>query len=186
MTGLHSHQLLRGAGHEAADHVTLGHEARFLRRKRLTSDGGTSFLVDLAETTSLEAGDAFALSDGSVIGVRAAPEPLIEVTGPDLPRLAWHIGNRHTPCQIEAARLLIAQDHVLAGMLEGLGATLREVTEPFGPEGGAYGHGRTMGHEQGGHDHGGHDHAHEPGHRHVHVHVSRAPGDDPEDVPLDV
>ncbi|MDP3340219.1 urease accessory protein UreE [Frigidibacter sp.] len=182
MTGLHSHQVLRGAGRETADHVTLGYEDRFLRRKRLTTAAGTPFLVDLPETTSLQEGDAFALSDGTLIGVRAAPEPLIEVTGPDLPRLAWHIGNRHTPCQIEAARLLIAQDHVLAGMLTGLGASLNDVTEPFLPEGGAYGHGRTMGH-----DHGPEaGHSHEPGHRHVHVHVSRAPGDDPEDVPLDV
>lgn len=196
MTGLHSHKLLRRAARDAAagavqDHVTLGYEGRFLRRKRLVTEGGTTFLVDLAETASLEDGDAFVLSDGSLIGVRAGPEPLIEVTGPDLPRLAWHIGNRHTPCQIEAGRLLIAQDHVLAAMLTGLGATLREVTEPFLPEGGAYGHGRTMGHDHGGHDHGDHDHGHDHGGhahgtRHVHVHVSRAPGDDPEDVPLDV
>jgi len=192
MTGLLSHQVLRGAGRETADHVTLDYAGRFLRRKRLTTAAGTSFLVDLAETTSLNEGDAFALSDGTLIGVRAAPEPLLEVTGPNLPRLAWHIGNRHTPCQIETSRLLIAQDHVLAGMLTGLGASLTDVTEPFLPEGGAYGHGRTMGHDHGGHDRGGHDHApeaghsHEPGHRHVHVHVSRAPGDDPEDVPLDV
>jgi len=184
MTGLHSHRVLRGAGRDAADHVTLGYEARLLRRKRLDSEGGTSFLVDLAETTSVNEGDAFALSDGSLVGVRAAPEPLIEVTGPNLPRLAWHIGNRHTPCQIDSARLLIAQDHVLATMLAGLGASLKDVTEPFLPEGGAYGHGRTMGHDHGAEP--GHEQSHEPGHRHVHVHVSRAPGDDPEDVPLDV
>ncbi len=186
MTGLHTHQVLRGAGRETADLVTLGYADRFLRRKRLTTEGGTSFLVDLPETTSLYEGDAFALSDGTLIGVRAAPEPLMEVTGPDLPRLAWHIGNRHTPCQIEPARLLIAQDHVLAGMLTGLGATLRDVTEPFLPEGGAYGHGRTMGHDHGPEAGHSHEHSHETGHRHVHVHVSRAPGDDPDDVPLDV
>jgi len=31
-------------------------------------------------------------------------------------------------------------------MLGKLGATTREVVEPFTPEGGAYGHGRTHGH----------------------------------------
>ena len=94
----------------------------------------------------MNAGDAFVLEDGRRIGVRAAVEPLLEVTGPDLVRLAWHVGNRHTPCQIEAERLLIQRDHVLRDMLEKLGATLREVDEPFTPEGGAYGHGRTHGH----------------------------------------
>jgi len=41
---------------------------------------------------------------------------------------------------------LIRDDHVLAAMLEQLGATLRPLTAPFMPEGGAYGHGRTFGH----------------------------------------
>ena len=38
---------------DAADTVTLDYEARFLRRKRLVSDGGEPFLVELAETQSL-------------------------------------------------------------------------------------------------------------------------------------
>ena len=62
-------------------------------------------------------------------------------------RLAWHIGNRHAPCQIEAQRLVIRKNHVMQEMLVQLGATLTPVTEPFTPEGGAYGHGRTHGHE---------------------------------------
>ena len=131
--------------HDPDDTVTLGYDDRFLRRKVLTSDRGERFLVDLAATTSLSVGDAFVLEDGRKVGVRAAPEALLEVRG-DLPRLAWHIGNRHTPCQIEAGRLLIQRDHVLRDMLERLGATLRDVTEPFAPEGGAYGLGRTHGH----------------------------------------
>ncbi|MGB0499463.1 MAG: urease accessory protein UreE, partial [Rubricella sp.] len=42
--------------------------------------------------------------------------------------------------------LLIGRDHVLEDMLVKLGATIRPVTEPFTPEGGAYGHGRTHSH----------------------------------------
>jgi urease accessory protein len=134
--------------HHGDAQVTLTYEERFLRRKVLTTDAGEEFLVDLPQTTSLGHGDAFALDDGRLIEVIAAPEPLYEITG-DLPRLAWHIGNRHTPCQIEPVRLLIARDHVLGEMIEGLGGHLREVVEPFTPEGGAYGHGRTHGHEHG-------------------------------------
>ena len=44
------------------------------------------------------------------------------------------------------ARLLIQNDHVIRDMLTKLGATLRDVSEPFIPEGGAYGHGRTHSH----------------------------------------
>jgi urease accessory protein len=126
--------------------LTLTYEDRFLRRKRLVTDQGEAILLDLAETTSLDHGDALQLEDGRRVAIFAAPEPLIAVRG-NLTRLAWHIGNRHTPCQIEADRLLIREDHVLADMLLRLSADIERVTEPFTPEGGAYGHGRTHGHE---------------------------------------
>ncbi|MEL7127247.1 MAG: urease accessory protein UreE [Pseudomonadota bacterium] len=130
-----------------ADHVSLTYEDRFLRRKVLTLASGTQLLVDLPQTTSLDHGGALITGDEAEIEVQAAPEPLLEVTGDSLHRIAWHIGNRHTPCQIEAHRLLIQRDHVMADMLARIGATTREVTEPFTPEGGAYGHGRTHGHD---------------------------------------
>jgi len=117
-----------------------------LRRKLLTTDQGDGFFVDLPETVSLNAGDAFKLEDGRLIGVRPAIEALLEVKGVDLVRLAWHIGNRHTPCQLGPDRLLILQNHVMRNMLIKLGAELRDVSETFTPEGGAYGHGRTHGH----------------------------------------
>lgn len=131
------------------DHVQLSYDDRFLRRKVLVSEAGLRFLVDLEHTTSVDHGQAFALPDGTRIEVIAAAEDLYAITGPDLTRLAWHIGNRHTPCQIDDSRLLIQRDPVIGHMLEHLGATLTEVTEPFTPEGGAYGHGRTHAHEHG-------------------------------------
>lgn len=140
---------IRRKGHwstPADDLCRLSYEARFLRRKVLTGEAGTEVLVDLEHTTSLDDGDALETEDGRLIEVRAAEEALIEVTGPNLVRLAWHIGNRHTPCQIASDRLLIRRDHVLRDMLERLGARLTDITAPFTPEGGAYGHGRTQGH----------------------------------------
>lgn len=140
--------------HGVDETVTLTYEDRFLRRKVLAADSGEQFLVDLDKTTSLDEGDAFVLEDGRHVGIRAAEEDLIEITGPDLHRLAWHIGNRHTPCQIEDTRLLICKDHVMRDMLAKLGATMRDVVESFSPEGGAYGHGRTHGHDHGHSPHG--------------------------------
>lgn len=125
----------------------LTYDDRFLRRKVLSTLDDLRFLVDLDHTESLDHGDALELTDGRLIEVIAAEEELTEITGPDLVRLAWHVGNRHTPCQIEAGRLLIQRNHVMADMLTRLGATLRDVVEPFTPEGGAYGHGRTHSHD---------------------------------------
>ncbi|CUI74066.1 urease accessory protein UreE [Cognatishimia activa] len=155
--------------HSHADHagtVTLSYDDRFLRRKRLIMDSGEAFVVDLEKTTSLDQGDALELADGRLIKVKAAVEEVLVVTGENLPRLAWHIGNRHTPCQIEAERLLIQRDPVIKHMLEHLGATILDADEPFTPEGGAYGHGRTHSH-----DHGNSAHDHDHGHSHDHSHA---------------
>ena len=132
---------------DATDTVTLDYEARFLRRKRLVSDAGEPFLVELAETRSLSQGEGFRLDDGRIIAVMAAAEPLLAVRHGNLARIAWHVGNRHTPCQIADDHILIREDKVLQAMLEGLGASVTQVTAPFTPEGGAYGHGHTHGHE---------------------------------------
>lgn len=144
-----------GSWSEASDRCILSYDDRFLRRKRLVAEGGLSFVLDLEKTTSLDDGDALRLSDGRLVEVVAASEALYSVSGPELARLAWHVGNRHTPCQIEADRLLIQRDPVIGHMLEHLGATLVEIDAPFVPEGGAYGHGRTHSHE---HGHTAHEH----------------------------
>lgn len=145
-----------------AGRVSLDYEARFLRRKVLVLEDGRRLLVDLPQTTSLAHGSVLVAESGEEIAVEAAPEPLLVITG-DLARLAWHIGNRHTPCQIEADRLLIRRDHVMSDMLARIGAEVAETVAPFTPEGGAYGHGRTHGHD--------HSHAHGPdGHSHAHDH----------------
>lgn len=137
------------ADHPVVDTLTLTHDARHLRRAVVTADGGLSFLIDLPQATVLLDGDRLALADGRAVLIRAAPEALLEVRGDDphhLARLAWHLGNRHLPTQIEPDRLLIGRDHVIADMLARQGAQVTEIREPFVPEGGAYGHGGTHGH----------------------------------------
>ena len=78
----------------------------------------------LARPTALEDRDRLVLEDGRHVEVIAAEEDLLEVRAADpraLTVLAWHIGNRHLPAQIEPDRILIARDHVIADMLAGLG-----------------------------------------------------------------
>ncbi len=149
-------------GPPATDRLSLDYEARFLRRRRLLTVAGVEVLVDLPEATALADGDLLVDAEGAGIAVEAAPEPLLDIRG-DLPRLAWHIGNRHTPCEVGGASLRIRADHVLRDMLERLGAGIEEVTAPFTPEGGAYGMGRTFGHAHGPADAVGHAHHDHPG-----------------------
>jgi urease accessory protein len=133
-----------------ADHITLDHEARNRRRLAMTADGGLAFLLDLPRPMALDHGDALKLEDGRLVEVRAAEEELVEITAATplrLAKIAWHLGNRHTPAEVTEDAIYVAPDHVLVDMVRGLGAATRTVRRPFRPETGAYG--------------GGHGHAHD-------------------------
>lgn len=112
----------------------------------MVSDNGIEFLLDLPEARLLRHGEGIELSDGRMIQVVAAPEALYEIRAKDahhLLQLSWQVGNRHLPTQIKEDHLRIRQDHVIKTMLEGLGATVTEITASFDPEGGAYGNGHS-------------------------------------------
>ncbi|HEY2754775.1 MAG TPA: urease accessory protein UreE [Pseudolabrys sp.] len=133
------------------DRVVLDAGDRNRRRIVLTAEKGTEFLLDFEKPVTLRDGDGLVLDDGSAILVSGAPEALVEVcagSALDAVRLAWHLGNRHTDVQVIGDRLRIRRDHVLEGMLRGLGAHLEPLDAPFDPEQGApHGHHR--------HEHGG-------------------------------
>jgi urease accessory protein len=132
-----------------SDSVTIDHEHRQRRRIRLTSDGDLEFLLDLDKATGLDDGDALKLEDGRLIAVKAAPQKLLEIKAENplrLLRVAWHIGNRHTPAEITADAIYIEEDHVLAQMVRGQGCSVITVTRPFRPERGAYDHGHAHTH----------------------------------------
>jgi urease accessory protein len=148
-----------------ADEVTLDYEDRHRRRIALKGKNGVEFLLDLAEVPDLRDGDGIVLASGQTVLVRAAPEALMDVHANGalhLARIAWHIGNRHLAAEIGSHSLRIRADHVIAAMVEGLGGHVHPVQAPFNPEGGAYGGGRTMGHDH------GHGHAHDHGRGHHH------------------
>ena len=160
------------------DQVTLDHDGRHKRRVVLTGEKGMSFLLDLEKATILNDGDALKLDDGGLVLVKAAAEALLEIKADNplrLLKMAWHIGNRHTPAEITADAIYIQDDHVLAEMVRGQGCQIAHVSRPFQPEAGAYAH------DHGAHDHGAHahddacgcwhDHGHENSHSHSHGHA---------------
>ena len=56
----------KDASKNILDEITLSYEERFIRRKKLTTDNGTEFLVNLEETVSV---DVF-LADQSITARR--------------------------------------------------------------------------------------------------------------------
>ncbi len=133
--------------YKSKDRISLSYDERFLRRKKLVSDNGIEFLVNLAETKSLYENQAFKLQSGKLIIIKNKKEKLFEIKSKNLMQLIWHIGNRHMPCQIKKDRILIQQDEVIKKMILKLGGKVKKVFKPFIPEGGAYGIGRTHSHK---------------------------------------
>ncbi|WP_082735837.1 urease accessory protein UreE [Polycladidibacter stylochi] len=154
--------------------IALDHDGRHLRRKGLqvaaigASDVPTlRVLVDLPKAKQLQHGDML-VGEGVVLLVKAASEPLLKVRARDAlhhAQLCWHLGNRHLACQIALDHILILRDHVIAQMLQGLGAQLEEVEARFTPLRGAY-HSSNTAHSHHHAHHNGHSHEHEHGHSH--------------------
>ena len=159
---MHSASIYRRAGHWPKENVagtlTLDFDARHRRRIRLTADAGEDILLDLPKAVAMAHGDGLQLEDGRWLMIQAAAEHIVEIRHKDpnqLVRLAWHLGNRHLPTEIQEQFLRIRPDHVIEHMLGGFGAELTKVHAPFQPEGGAYGgeHGHHHNQNDGGHHH---------------------------------
>ena len=161
--------------------VELDWDTRSKSRFDTTDSAGRHLGVFLPRGHGVRGGDVLVAEDGSLIRVLAAPQPLLRVTACrehgtplDLPRAAYHLGNRHVALEVQADHLQIEPDPVLAEMLRAMHLIVAEINAPFEPEGGAYaesaeGHGHRHAHPS---DHGrGDDHDHDHGHGHdVHDH----------------
>ena len=148
--------------------VELDWDVRQKSRFDATDSQGRTLGVFLPRGTVVRGGDVLVAEDGSLILVKAAAQPVIEVRicgehgQPfDLMRAAYHLGNRHVQLELQPERLLLEPDHVLAEMLRNMHLIVTEAHCAFEPEAGAYGeHGQR--HEHGAHGHG-HGHAHDHG-----------------------
>lgn len=132
-------------GREAAsEQLELDFNYRTKSRLRARLVSGEEVGLFLPRGTILRGGQKLLGKDGRIVEVLAAPEALLEVRCADaleLARAAYHLGNRHVAVELGEGWLRIQADHVLEGMLGGLGAEVTPLRAPFEPEAGAYAHG---------------------------------------------
>jgi urease accessory protein len=149
--------------------LKLPFDSRQKSRLKAQLVSGEEVALLLPRGEILRGGDLVTASDGRVIEVVAEAEKLLHIESDSLPKLAYHLGNRHVPVQVGEEFLRIAEDHVLEEMLRKLGAKVSHVEAPFEPEAGAYAGGHHQHDEMG---HGGkiHDHHHDHDHDHDHKH----------------
>jgi urease accessory protein len=143
--------------------VELDWDVRQKSRFDVTDSAGRSLGVFLPRGSVVRGGDVLVAEDGSLIRVLAAPQTVLRITacaehgGPsDLPRAAYHLGNRHVQLEVKPDHLQLEPDPVLADMLRAMHLIVREVRAPFEPEGGAYA--AAHAHHDHKHDHPHHDH----------------------------
>lgn len=141
-------RLSGGGDHD--DRLILPFERRRKSRMRVQLESGVESALFMERGTILRDGDRLRASDGRVVLVVAAEEPVMVVTADSphqLMRAVYHLGNRHVSLQIEEHCLKLEQDHVLQEMLQGLGVTVTCLNAPFEPEAGAYGGGHRHHHD---------------------------------------
>ncbi|NOI27276.1 urease accessory protein UreE [Vibrio coralliilyticus] len=128
--------------------LSLPIDSRTKSRLKVELDDGREAGLFLPRGHILRGGEQLKSQCGMVVEVKAAPEKVSTVYCSDLhllTRVAYHLGNRHVPLQVEFGWVRYQHDHVLDEMVEGLGAKVTTEKAPFEPESGAYG-GRSGGH----------------------------------------
>lgn len=143
--------------------VELSIDDRIKSRIIATTKDGQEVGIVTERGTTLHDGTVLVNEDGLYLKIEAALENVSTVRAPTpiaLTALAYHLGNRHVPLQIDESGFLRYQtDHVLDDMVEKLGGLLIHEQAKFEPVSGAYSH-----------------HHHEHSHEHEHHHEHQANG----------
>ncbi|MDC5819015.1 urease accessory protein UreE [Vibrio europaeus] len=128
--------------------LSLPIDSRIKSRLKVELDDGREAGLFLPRGHILRGGEQLKSQCGMIVEIKAAPEKVSTVYCSDLhllTRVAYHLGNRHVPLQVEFGWVRYQHDHVLDEMVEGLGAKVTTEGASFEPESGAYG-GRSGGH----------------------------------------
>ena len=114
--------------------IELDWDLRQKSRFEATDSAGRRLGVSLPRGSVLRGGDVLVAEDGSLLRVLAAPQPVLRVTACpehgtplDLPRAAYHPGNRHVALEVKADHLQLEPDPVLADMLRAMHLIVHEV-----------------------------------------------------------
>jgi urease accessory protein len=117
-----------------ADLLVLTWEQRAKSRQHLTTEAGRPIGIKLATGARLPPGTVIYIGDGFYVQVAAADEDVWLVRSTDAPtlaRIAYEIGNRHAPIDIDVDRLVVLYDHTLGEVWERLGVRAERVRRPF-------------------------------------------------------
>lgn len=122
--------------------ISLDYDSRKRGRLKTMTDSDEEAGLFLDRGQTLVDGDYLRATDGRVVLVKAAAEPLTEASTTDpvlFAKICYHLGNRHTPVEIQPCAVRFQPDHVLSDLCRQWGLQVVDLEGSFNPERGAYG-----------------------------------------------
>lgn len=123
--------------------VPMGWEARLRSRQRVRTSRGAELGISLPTGQAMHEGDVLYEDDQRVVVVATVPEDVLVLypeSRVEMGRVAFQVGNRHAPVQVEERRILTPYDHVLEEYFRNLGVRCERTKEPFTHDFGTYHH----------------------------------------------
>ncbi len=123
--------------------VPMGWEARLRSRQRVRTSRGAELGISLPTGQAMHEGDVLYEDDQRVVVVATVPEDVLVLypeSRVEMGRVAFQVGNRHAPVQVEERRILTPYDHVLEEYFRNLGVRCERAKEPFTHDFGTYHH----------------------------------------------
>jgi urease accessory protein len=117
-----------------ADLLVLTWEQRSKTRQRIASQAGREIAIKLPTGTRLPPGTVVCIGEGFHLRVAAAVEDVWLVDAAEagtLARVAYEIGNRHLPIEIQTHAVAVLFDHTLQQLWKRLGVRAERVRRPF-------------------------------------------------------
>ena len=122
--------------------ISLDYDSRKRGRLKTLTETDEEAGLFLNRGQILSEGDYLKATDGRVVLVKAAIEKLTEASTMDptlFAKICYHLGNRHTPVEIQSGSVRFQPDHVLADLCRHWGLEVKDFEGSFNPEKGAYG-----------------------------------------------
>lgn len=126
------------SSNKTIDWLELEWEELNKRILRKQTENGTDVSISLESSGHLHYGDVLYEDENTLIAIRTKLEKVYVITPKtmkEMGKMAFEIGNRHTPCIIENDEILVRYDHTLEKLMDEVGVSYeqseRRFKEPF-------------------------------------------------------
>ena len=122
------------SSNKTIDWLELEWEELNKRILRKQTENGTDVSISLESSGHLHYGDVLYEDENTLIAIRTKLEKVYVITPKtmkEMGKMAFEIGNRHTPCIIENDEILVRYDHTLEKLMDEVGVSYEQSERRF-------------------------------------------------------